>query len=63
MKNSEVRFKIFEAGLKHWQIAEVMKIHEGNLSRLLRKQLNQEQKKRVSLAIEKAKKMKEEGLL
>lgn len=63
MRNQDIRAKIMEEGLKHWEVAEVMKIHEGNFSRLLRKELNNDKKNQVLTAVEKAKQMKKEGAL
>ncbi|HWQ40557.1 MAG TPA: hypothetical protein VN456_00805 [Desulfosporosinus sp.] len=47
IKNQEIRLAIVSAGLKQWQVAEAYGIHEGNFSRLLRKELNENEKNRV----------------
>ncbi|MCF6409011.1 hypothetical protein [Pseudalkalibacillus salsuginis] len=47
MKNEDLREAISKAGLKHWQVAEAVGIHEGNFSRLLRKELSIEKKKEI----------------
>lgn len=55
MNNKDIRQAIKEAGLRHWQVAEVYGLNEGNFSRLLRKELDQEKKEAVFSAIEEAK--------
>ncbi|MEL3973045.1 hypothetical protein AAEO50_12235 [Rossellomorea oryzaecorticis] len=51
MKNQDVRQAIQEAGLKQWQVAEAYGLHEGNFSRLLRKELSLEKKAKIFKAI------------
>lgn len=63
MRNIAIRKKIADMDLKQWEVAEVYGIHESNFSRLLRKELNKEQDRRVHMAIEKAKKKKKEEAL
>lgn len=55
MKNINLRNAIKEARLNQWQVAETYGLHEGNFSRLLRKELSDEQKQKIYIAIEKAK--------
>ncbi|GGF24271.1 hypothetical protein GCM10010954_23940 [Halobacillus andaensis] len=55
MKNKDIREAISKAGLRHWQVAEAYGIHEGNFSRLLRKELSPDQKEKVFLVIQKLK--------
>lgn len=55
MKNKDIRMAIEEAGIRHWQVAEALQIHEGNFSRQLRRELSKERKFEVFQAIEKAK--------
>ncbi|WP_077319074.1 hypothetical protein [Virgibacillus proomii] len=55
MQNMDVRIAIIEAGLKFWQVADCYDLHEGNFSRLLRKELSGDEKKRIFEAIEQAK--------
>ena len=54
MKNKELRKAITDAGLFYWQVAEQLGIIDGNFSRLLRRELEGEKKRRVLEAIEKA---------
>lgn len=63
MKNNEVRKRITDESLKYWEVSQAYGLHESNFSRLLRKELNKEQKEKVFAAIEKAKQMKKEGAL
>ncbi|CDQ20993.1 hypothetical protein [Halobacillus karajensis] len=56
MSNKDIRTAIRDAGLKHWQVAEAYGLHEGNFSRLLRKELPEDKKQEVFQAIEEAKK-------
>lgn len=55
MNNVDIRKKIRVEGLTHWQVADCYGLHESNFSRLLRKELDEEGKKRVFRAIDKAK--------
>ncbi len=56
MKNQDIRNEIKVAGLKLWQIAEGLGINDGNLSRLLRRELSDEKKAEIRSIIEKLKK-------
>ncbi len=47
MKNSRVRVAAMEAGVKLWQVAERLGINDGNLSRKLRRELPEEEQKRI----------------
>lgn len=47
MNNLDVRRTASEAGVKLWQIAEVLGIADCNFSRKLRKELPQEEKKKI----------------
>ncbi|WP_257349074.1 hypothetical protein [Pseudalkalibacillus decolorationis] len=47
MNNQDVRKAIQEAGLKQWQVSEVYGLHEGNFSRLLRKELPIDKKEKI----------------
>ena len=47
MKNLEIRQAIKDANLKYWQIASEYGLSDGNFSRLLRKELPTDKKKRI----------------
>ena len=47
MKNLKVRITMTELGLKQWQVAELLNISESVFSRLLRKELSEEEQKRI----------------
>ena len=47
MKNDSLRKEIFESGLKHWQIANAMGVHEATFSRWLRTELPTEKKEQI----------------
>ena len=47
MNNVEVRKAMFEANMKQWQLAELLGITEWTLSRKLRKELPEEEKKAI----------------
>ena len=51
--NTDIRKRIDEAGLTHWQVAEQVGINHVTLSVWLRTELTDVQKKRVDEAIEK----------
>lgn len=55
MKNQEIRNAIRSAGVRQWQVAEAMGLREDTLSRKLRHELNEETKRKVLAAVEKAK--------
>lgn len=55
MQNKDVRQALAEAGFKQWELAEALGIHEGNLSRKLRRELPSEQKEHIFRAIERMK--------
>lgn len=59
MYNKKIRNIIKQSGIKQWEIAEEYGIHEGNFSRLLRKQLTEPQERRVLEAIEHLKSKKD----
>lgn len=52
INNLEIRQKIEQRRLKYWEVADAMGIHAGSLSRMLRKELSEEQKQKVMDAIE-----------
>lgn len=45
--NNEIREKAKERGVKLWEIAEVLKINDGNFSRKLRKELPPTEKQAI----------------
>lgn len=55
MVNKDIRQAIKEAGLKHYQVAQTMGVHENTLVRLLRFELAEEKKSVILAAIEQAK--------
>ncbi|WP_217587021.1 hypothetical protein [Lentibacillus saliphilus] len=55
MNNRDVRKAIKDAGITQWQVADAYGLHEGNFSRLLRKELNLEEKIKIYEAIKVAK--------
>lgn len=59
MKNSDIRKMINDAGLKHWQVAEIAGISHGTLCIWLRTDLSEERRTRIIDAIER---IKQEGL-
>lgn len=55
LQNKDIRSAMAEAGVKQWQVAEVYGLHEGNFSRLLRKELVITDKKRILRIIDELK--------
>lgn len=53
--NALIRSRIESAGLRYWQVADVLGMHDSNFSRMLRRELNPESMQLVLAAIEKAK--------
>lgn len=60
MKNVEIRSAYMLAGIKQWQFAEAMGISETHLSRKLRKELPQEEKRNILEIIDRLSKEKQE---
>lgn len=54
--NQDVRDAIIAAGIYQWQIADQLGMNEATLSRKLRYELKEEEKKAVYAAIEEVKK-------
>ena len=52
MCNQEIREKVRENGLFLWQVAEEYGVNDGNFSRKLRKELPEEEKKKILTIIE-----------
>ncbi len=51
MANQDVRAKIKEAGVRAWMVAEEMGMADSSLSRKMRHELPEEEKKKVFAAI------------
>ncbi len=47
MKNKLIKDALFKANMKQWQLAELMGISEGHLSRKLRHELPKEEQKQI----------------
>jgi predicted XRE-type DNA-binding protein len=45
--NKDVRAEIKTAGVKYWQIADVLGMADGNFSRRLRKELPDDEKQKI----------------
>lgn len=55
MQNRDIRTAALKAGVKNWQIADKLGIHEGTFSRKLRYELNSEEKSKIINIIEELK--------
>ena len=53
MNNKEIRFAAGGYGIRLWQVAEAIGMNESAFSRKLRKELPEEEKKKILAAIEK----------
>lgn len=60
--NLDVINLIRDSGFPQWRAAEKMGIHENTLCRMLRKELNEQDKKRIFQALEQLKKERYEEL-
>lgn len=49
--NLDIREEVKKAGLRYWQIAETLNIHENTLCRRLRKELSNQEKEKIRQAI------------
>ena len=54
MKNKDIRIKAIERGVYFWQVASKLGISPESLSRMLRRELEVEQKEKVMRAIDAA---------
>lgn len=52
MNNVEIRQEIRHADIKHWQVAEAMKVSEATFCRWMRTEMPEEKKKKVLAAVE-----------
>lgn len=55
MKNNDIRKKAKDEGIFLYQIAEQLKINDGNFSRKLRKEFSQTEKEKIFKIIEQLK--------
>lgn len=62
-KNLKIRNAISQSNLKFWQVAEKLKLNDGNFSRLLRKELTKEKKEEILKIIEQLKEEQQNGTL
>ena len=60
MHNLDIRKAIEKSNFKYWQVANKLKITDGNFSRLLRTELDEDNKNKVLKAIEELKEEREE---
>ncbi len=51
MENMEIRIEMTRHGLKQWQVANLLGVSESVFSRMLRKELSEEEKERILKAI------------
>lgn len=62
--NDDIKLKMFQAKLKQFELARLMGIHEGNLSKMLnRKEMTVEEKEKIIKIIERGKKMLENKMI
>ena len=51
MCNMEIRLEMTKKGLKQWQVANLLCVSESHFSRMLRKELSDDEQKRILTAI------------
>ena len=51
MTNADIKAEIVRAGIKHYEIADKLGIHEGTFSRLFRSEMPEEKKTEILAAI------------
>ena len=61
MENMDIRTAIMAAGLRNYMIADQMEIQESNFSRMLRRPISEDQRRRVYEAIEHVKSKRQAG--
>ena len=54
MNNKKIRIAMLDAEIKQWQLANLMGIHEGSLSRKMRRELPEEEQDRIVKLIKEA---------
>lgn len=60
MHNLDIRKAIESSKFKYWQVANKLKMNDGNFSRLLRTELDENNKNKILKAIEELKEEREE---
>ena len=60
MHNLDIRNAIESSKFKYWQVANKLKMNDGNFSRLLRTEQDETNKKKILKAIEELKEEREE---
>ena len=60
MHNLDIRKAIESSKFKYWQVANKLKMNDGNFSRLLRTELDEGNKNKILKAIEELKEEREE---
>lgn len=60
MHNLDIRKVIESSNFKYWQVANKLKMNDGNFSRLLRTELDENNKNKILKAIEELKEEREE---
>ncbi len=60
MHNLDIRKAIESSNFKYWQVANKLKMNDGNFSRLLRTELDEDNKNKILKAIEELKEEREE---
>lgn len=63
MKNIDVRNYALVLGVKQWEIAEKMNIHDSNFSRMMRKELPTNKKEEIKRLIDEIAKERIGGLI
>ena len=59
MNNLDIRKAIENSNFKYWQVANKLKMNDGNFSRLLRTELDEDNKNKILRAIEELKEERE----
>lgn len=59
MHNLDIRKAIESSNFKYWQVANKLKMNDGNFSRLLRTELDENNKNKILKAIEELKEERE----
>ena len=54
INNKKIRIAMFDAGIAQWQLAEILGIHEGSLSRKMRHELPAEEQDKIVKMIKEA---------
>ena len=54
MKNARIKVALIENGMKQWQLAQIMGVHEATLSKRMREELPAEEQDRIVNLIEAA---------